>query len=81
MGLSTASDCVLAGADVAWVLFARKPLGYQLTLGYQLGCGSGAAFTTLAGGSMFYGLTWLGEEFKAQPEGQFVGTLQVKLRF
>ncbi len=29
----------------------------------------------------FYGLTWLGREFKAQPEGQFVGSLKLDLRF
>ncbi|MBD3676914.1 MAG: DUF2219 family protein [Rhodobacteraceae bacterium] len=30
---------------------------------------------------MFYGMTWLGEEFEAQDEGQFVGSLNLRLRF
>ncbi|MEH7828510.1 lipid A-modifier LpxR family protein [Gemmobacter denitrificans] len=29
----------------------------------------------------FYGLTWLGEEYEAQPEGQLVGSLRLRLRF
>lgn len=31
--------------------------------------------------SMFYGATWLSEEFLAQPEGQVVGSVQFGLRF
>ncbi len=31
--------------------------------------------------SVFYGLTWLGREFSAQPEGQLLGSLSVRLRF
>ncbi|MCO6383398.1 MAG: DUF2219 family protein [Vannielia sp.] len=30
---------------------------------------------------LFYGLTYLSEEFEAQPEGQFVGALQLRLFF
>jgi hypothetical protein len=30
---------------------------------------------------MFYGVTWLGPEFEAQPSGQLVGSLNVNLRF
>ena len=33
------------------------------------------------GGSVFYGVTYLGEEFKSQREGQVVGSLQFRLRF
>lgn len=33
------------------------------------------------GGSVFYGVTWLGEEFEGQREGQIVGSLQFRLRF
>ncbi|HKL64995.1 MAG TPA: lipid A-modifier LpxR family protein [Roseovarius sp.] len=33
------------------------------------------------GGSVFYGVTWLGEEFEGQREGQVVGSLQFRLRF
>jgi len=31
--------------------------------------------------SVFYGLTWLGEEFKGQPESQVVGSISINLRF
>lgn len=31
--------------------------------------------------AVFYGVTWLGEEFEGQPEGQLVGSLRVHLRF
>ena len=72
----------VAGADVAWVresIFLPEALGYRLT----------PARVRLRGGihytgrrfDLFYGLSWLGKEFEAQPEGQFVGTLQFKIRF
>ena len=31
--------------------------------------------------SVFYGLTWLGEEFKAQPEAQVVGSVRLNIKF
>ena len=31
--------------------------------------------------SVFYGVTWLGKEFKAQPEGQLVGSVRLNIRF
>jgi len=31
--------------------------------------------------SVFYGVTWLGREFEAQPEGQLLGSVQIKVRF
>lgn len=30
---------------------------------------------------VFYGVTWLGREFQAQPEGQIVGSLRVRIEF
>lgn len=30
---------------------------------------------------VFYGLTWLGEEFEEQPEGQVLGAINLRLRF
>lgn len=33
------------------------------------------------GAALFYGLTWLSEEFEQQDEGQIVGSLQFRLRF
>lgn len=32
-------------------------------------------------GSGFYGLTWLGEEFENQPQGQMVGSIRLNLEF
>nr|WP_256474272.1 lipid A-modifier LpxR family protein [Lutimaribacter sp. EGI FJ00013] len=32
-------------------------------------------------GSLFYGLTWLGKEFEAQPDGQLTGSLRLRVRF
>ena len=72
----------VAGADVAWVresLYLPENHGYELTpVRLRI---RGGVHRTGRRFDVFYGLTWLGEEFKAQPEGQFVGTLQVKLRF
>lgn len=31
--------------------------------------------------SVFFGVTWLGEEFESQPEGQLVGMLNLRIRF
>ena len=33
------------------------------------------------GTALYYGVTWLSEEFDAQREGQFVGSLRLRLRF
>lgn len=33
------------------------------------------------GGALFYGVTWLGEEFEEQSEGQVLGSVQFRLRF
>ncbi len=33
------------------------------------------------GTSLFYGLNWLGKEFEGQREGQFAGSLQLRLKF
>jgi len=72
----------LIGGDVAHVFSsALLPAadGYQLTptrnrvrLGVHLQ-GKRA--------SVFYGLTWLGREFEAQPEGQLVGSVRFGLKF
>lgn len=32
-------------------------------------------------GSVFFGLTWLGEEFRGQPGGQLVGSISANIRF
>ncbi len=72
----------VAGVDVAWVddsLYLPETFGYSLT----------QPRIRIRGGThyignhfdAFYGLAWLGKEFQKQPEGQFVGTLQVRFDF
>lgn len=41
----------------------------------------GAHWEGPRGGSLFYGVTWLGEEFDQQHGGQVVGSVQFRLRF
>lgn len=72
----------VAGADVAWVddsLYLPEKLGYSLTQS-RIRVRGGAYYTGRRLDA-FYGLAWLGKEFERQPEGQFVGTLQVKFKF
>ena len=71
----------VAGADMAWVgnsIFLPESLGYERTSAWiRLRAGIHHTGRKL---DVFYGLAWLGEEFEAQPEGQFVGSLQVRFR-
>ena len=73
---------VVLGADVARVLdsiYLPESLGYELTPVRQrvrAGVHYGADPW-----DVFYGIAWLGEEFSAQNEGQFVGTFQVAWPF
>jgi len=79
---ATTGFSFLLGADIAHVsdsIFLPEDRGYELTdsrdrlragLHWQ---GHGAA--------AFYGVTYLGEEFKAQKEGQFVGSIRIDLSF
>lgn len=72
----------VVGADVAWVrnsIFLPEDLGYRLTP-VRLRLRGGIHYTGRRF-DLFYGLSWLGKEFEAQPEGQFVGTLQFRIRF
>lgn len=72
----------VVGGDVAWV---RKSLYLPASLGYDLT----DMRTRLRAGvhyererfDVFYGISWLGREFEAQREGQFVGALHLGLRF
>ncbi len=72
----------LLGGDVAKVFhsaYLPASRGYTLTpLRYRLR--AGLHYQGEKAG-VFYGLTWLGREFTAQPEGQLVGALQVQIRF
>ncbi|MBV1896652.1 MAG: lipid A deacylase LpxR family protein [Rhodobacteraceae bacterium] len=73
---------VTIGADIAYVsdsVYLPKDRGYTLSSHrdrVRLGInwqGKNA--------SAFYGLTYLGKEFDAQPEGQVIGSVRIKLRF
>ncbi len=76
------AEPVIAGADIARVfdsIYLPESFGHELT----------PVRTRVRGGvhyggkrvDFFYGLTWLGKEFEAQPEGQFAGTAQIRFRF
>jgi len=71
------------GADIAHVadselLPSRGGLRAEETRARVRG---GVHWEGQGGGAMFYGVTWLGEEFEGQREGQIVGSLQFRLRF
>lgn len=71
------------GADIAYVedsefLPARSGVQAEDTRARVRG---GMHWEGRGGGSVFYGVTWLGEEFEGQDEGQVVGSLQFRLRF
>ncbi len=71
----------VAGVDIAWIgesLFLPETLGYEPT-STRLRLRAGIHHTGRKF-DVFYGLAWLGKEFEAQPEGQFVGALQVRFR-
>ena len=72
----------LLGADTAWVdssIFLPEDRGFlaedqrhRARLGVNYGFGQS---------NIFYGVTWLSEEFVGQPEGQMIGSLSVDIRF
>jgi hypothetical protein len=72
----------LLGADTAWVessVFLPEDRGFlaederhRARLGVNYGFGQS---------NVFYGVTWLSEEFVGQPEGQMIGSLSVDIRF
>ena len=70
------------GGDIAWVddsIYLPEKYGYELNVP-RLRVRTGIRHVNRFWDT-FYGLTWLNKEFKAQREGQFVGTFQFKLRF
>lgn len=72
----------VAGADAAYVassVYLPTSSGYNLT-DLRLRARAGVSYVGEKS-SIFYGLTWLGREFVAQPESQVVGSLSIKLRF
>jgi hypothetical protein len=71
------------GADIAWVedsefLPGRAPVTPE---DFRARVRGGMHWDGRGGSSLFYGLTWLSEEFEEQREGQVVGSLQFRLRF
>lgn len=72
----------LLGADTAKVLHSAwlpSARGYNLTpFRNRLRAGMSWQGDRLG---VFYGATWLGPEFSAQPEGQVVGSVQLSFRF
>lgn len=85
-GITNAEDIggwsFLAGADTAIVEssvflpeergFAAEDQRHRARLGVNYGFGQS---------NIFYGVTWLSEEFVGQPEGQLIGSLSIDLRF
>lgn len=72
---------LLVGADYAHVfssVFLPADDGYTLTDRARLRAGMHWQGKGL---SVFYGATWLGPEFTAQPEGQLVGALRIDVAF
>ena len=67
-----------AYVDSSEVLSSAR--GFQLTDARNR-VRAGVNWQGAKGGSLFYGLTWLDKEFKAQREGQIVGSLRLKLKF
>lgn len=72
---------LIFGADAAYIADSR----YLATPGivaeearYRVRAGANYGW---ASGSAFYGLTYLSEEFAAQPEGQIIGSLNVRFDF
>lgn len=78
-----AGTAILLGADIAYVddsdyLPARS--GVTLTED-RTRLRAGLHWENRNGAALFYGLTWLSEEFDEQREGQFLGAVQFRLRF
>ena len=73
----------ILGADITWVEDSEffpgsAPVTPEDTRARVRG---GVHWEARNGASVFYGLTWLSEEFEEQREGQVVGSLQFRLRF
>ncbi|PWE29440.1 DUF2219 domain-containing protein [Maritimibacter sp. 55A14] len=72
----------LVGGDIAYVadsFYLPSRLGFDLTETRNR-LRAGLQYDGEIA-SVFYGVTWLGEEFEAQPESQVVGTIAINLNF
>ena len=73
----------LMGADVAYVensIFIASSAPVQLEE-VRTRARAGVHWRSQAGTSVFYGVTWLSEEFNTQREAQVVGSLQLRVKF
>ncbi|WP_108259465.1 lipid A-modifier LpxR family protein [Mangrovicoccus ximenensis] len=81
--LEAAGFGLTIGADAAHVSrssYLPSSRGYELTdMRYR--ARAGGLWRWGQGRQVFYGVTWLSEEFEAQPEGQVVGSIHVNWRF
>lgn len=84
-GIAGANDggwSMLFGADVAHVgrsIFLPESRGYTVEpTRHRLRAGVNYGF---GASNLFYGITYMSEEFTAQPEGQLVGSLSLVLKF
>lgn len=83
MWCARTSRALILGGDIAYVdssdyLPARSGITVRRDRTRLRG---GAHWEGPRGGSLFYGVTWLGEEFDQQHGGQVVGSVQFRLRF
>lgn len=73
---------LLLGADTAWVdssIFLPEDRGFQVEdTRHRVRAGANYGFGQ---SNLFYGVTWLSEEFVGQPEAQMVGSLSIDIRF
>jgi hypothetical protein len=71
------------GGDVAYVtnsIFLPSSRGYRLT-DTRNRLRAGVHWESTKGSKLFYGVTWLDKEFKAQQEAQVVGSVRLDLKF
>jgi len=71
------------GGDVAYVsdsIFLPSNRGYRLT-DTRNRLRAGVHWESAKGSKLFYGVTWLDKEFKAQRESQVVGSVRLDLKF
>jgi len=74
---------LILGADVAHVAKSEflPSRGVARLSETRARARAGLHWRSRAGTSAFYGLTWLGEEFDAQREGQMLGSVQLRVQF
>jgi len=73
---------LIVGADVAYVadsIYLPRDLGYQLS-DVRLRARAGVNYE-VAKGAVFYGVSYLSEEFRGQPNGQVVGSFTWRRNF